>query len=145
MDTVENTFFNIRILPLQAADQCFDLLTFGSASAIIAHGTDDGSTGSVGIDNKRDFAGYSINGIDNIIVLREIKLFRGIRSIKCLIGVDDRVWIDLMDSFGGDIYFIFSDGLSRRVDLGVDIGQTDLVIIDKATVPMPERISASTV
>ena len=50
-----------------------------------------------------------------------------------------------MDSFGGDIYFIFSDGLSRRVDLGVDIGQTDLVIIDKATVPMPERISASTV
>ena len=38
MDAVEDGLFNIRIIPLQAAEQGLDLLPLGAASAVVANG-----------------------------------------------------------------------------------------------------------
>lgn len=38
MDAVEDAFFNVRIIPLQAADQGLDFLPFGAAATVITNG-----------------------------------------------------------------------------------------------------------
>ena len=39
MNAVENTFFNVWIVPLQTAKERFDFLPLGTAAAIVADGT----------------------------------------------------------------------------------------------------------
>jgi hypothetical protein len=63
--------------------------------------------------------------------LGEIKFLRRIRQIKGLVCPHFAARIDFADSLGGYIHLVFSNGLSCREDLPVNVGQADLVVIDQ--------------
>ncbi len=49
-----------------------------------AHGTDHRRTGPPGLHDQLQFSGHGVDGVDDVAILREIKLFRRLRAIENL-------------------------------------------------------------
>ena len=125
-------FFNpsaLEFMPhyfCQRANRCFVYIRHFKRCGIHlitgTHGTDYRCSGGIGVQNKCNFPGNGINGIDNIIVLGKVKLFRCFRRIKGLICTDFGIRIDFCHAFGGNIYLILPDRFTGGEKLTVQIG-----------------------
>ena len=96
-----------------------------------AHGTDNRRTRFVCLHDQFQLAGNGVNRIHDIIVLRKIKLMRGIRHIKRLICIDLDILIDVVQTLRRHIHLVFSNRAAQGNNLTVDIGQTNLVIVNQ--------------
>ena len=64
---------------------------------------------------------YSINTINDIIIMREVELIGIIRQIECLIFPHDTAWIDWMNTLFSNIYFMLSHCSRGSKELSIDI------------------------
>ena len=94
------------------------------------HRTDNRSTCGFGVNDESDFPRYGIDRVNDIIILRKIKLIRRFRRIKGFVSVDYRVGIYLVNPFRGNVDFIFPDGFTGCVYLTIYIRKADFIVVD---------------
>ena len=73
---------------------------------------------------------YRVNSVNHIIVIAKVKGLGCFGKIEHLMFVDDAVRIDLMNSSLAYIDLAHTDSLVSCDKLSVDIGQTDVIVID---------------
>ena len=96
-----------------------------------AHTADDGHARLLRLENQRDLGRHSVDGVDDIVVLRKIKLIRRLRQIEALVYAHIAVRVDLQNAVAHDLDLVFADGFARGDDLPVEVRQADLVVVDE--------------
>ena len=87
-----------------------------------AHRADDRRVGFFRLFHQKQLSRHGVDCVDHVVILGKIKFLRGIRHVECLVGVDNRMWVDGFDAFLSDINLVFSDGGGGCDDLAVDVG-----------------------
>ena len=104
-----------------------------------AHGADDRNARLLCGKHQPHFARDGVDGVDHVVILREIKLRFFSGQEKGLVCRHLTVGIDGADTGFRCVDLAFADGLARGKNLTVDVGQADPVVVDQV-----ERASAST-
>lgn len=87
-----------------------------------AHRADDRRVGFFRLFHQNQLSRHGVDCVDHVVILGKIKFLRGIRHVECLVGVDNRMWVDGFDAFLSDINLVLSDGGGGCDDLAVDVG-----------------------
>ena len=103
----------------------------GWCSYARAHAADDGNPGALRLLDELELARHGVDGVDDVVILREVELHRRLRRVKRLVGVYDRVRVDLVDALLRHVDLVLPHGLARGENLAVQIRQTHPVIVDE--------------
>ena len=112
-----------------------DLKPGGIHLVACTHGADDGGARLLTLHHQRQFAGDRVDGVHHIVVLGKIELILGLRSKKALMGGDLNIGVDVVDALLRHLYLVLSHGAAGGNDLTVQVGQADLVVVDKVQRP----------
>ena len=84
-----------------------------------------------GCFNQIQLGRYGINGINDVVILLEIKFISLFRQIETFIRLHMAVRIDGFHSSFGHINFIHTDGICSSDNLTVEVGQRHLIIVNQ--------------
>ena len=119
----------------QRADGCLEKIRHfeqrGIALISCSHGRYDRHPGFLRAFYDSKLSGNGINRIYDIVIFLEIEQFLRLWQKEYFIRSDCAVRVNLMDSFFRHIHFVSADGFSCGKDLAVEVGKTDLVMIDQ--------------
>ena len=96
-----------------------------------AHGADDRNARLLCGKHQPHFARDGVDGVDHVVILREIKLRFFSGQEKGLVCRHLTVGIDGADTGFRCVDLEFADGLARGKNLTVDVGQADPVVVDQ--------------
>ena len=95
-----------------------------------AHGAYYRSAALLRVHYKLYFSGYGVDGVNNVVILREIELVCGFGSVEGLPAVDRHVGVYIKQALFGCFYLISADGFPGGEYLAVYVGEADLVVVD---------------
>ena len=95
------------------------------------HAADNRDMSLICFHDEGDFSGHRIDSIDDIIVVLLEKLVRYIRHKKFFYRIDYSLGIDIQNPLLHHLRLLFANRLRCRMNLPVDIGQTDQIFIDE--------------
>ena len=121
--------------PGQRADAGFIDIRDPEAAAVQlvagSHGADDRRAGLISAHHQRQLGRHGVHGINHIIIGVEREAFDVFRQYKALVDSHFGVRIDFKDPLPHHLDLIPPDGFTGRDNLAVQIGQTDLIVVDQ--------------
>ena len=94
-----------------------------------SHARDDGDVEGVAALDELKFCGHRVYAVHDIVILAEVDLVGVGGHVKHLMLMHDATAVDVMDTCLGNVDLVLTDGGDERIDLPVDIGEADAVVV----------------
>ncbi len=96
-----------------------------------SHARDDGDVESIAALDELKLSGDGVYAVHDIVILAEVDLVGVGGHVKHLMLMHDATAVDVMDTRLGHVDLMLSDGGDERIDLSVDIGEADAVVVEE--------------
>ena len=96
-----------------------------------SHARDDGDVEGIAAFDELELSSHCVYAVHDIVILAEVDLVGVGGHVKHLMLMHDATAVDVMDTSLGHVDLMLADRGDERIDLPVDIGEADTVVVEE--------------